>query len=63
MTEQDNTNRPVWDSETEFPELCEKLREGFREISDPEIGLNIIQLGLIRNLLNQDCRNARFHFR
>ena len=50
MTEQDNTNRPVWDSESEFPELCEKLREGFREISDPEIGLNIIQLGLIRNV-------------
>ena len=50
MTEQDNTNHPVWDSETEFPELCEKLREGFREISDPEIGLNIIQLGLIRNV-------------
>jgi metal-sulfur cluster biosynthetic enzyme len=50
MTDQENTNHPVWDSEDEFPELCEKLREGFREITDPEIGLNIIQLGLIRNV-------------
>ena len=44
------TNRPIWDSEKDQPELCEKLREGFAEIVDPEIGLNIIQLGLIRNV-------------
>jgi metal-sulfur cluster biosynthetic enzyme len=50
MTEQDTTNHPVWEAEAPFPELCEKLREGFREIVDPEIGLNIIQLGLIRNV-------------
>lgn len=50
MTEQMNTNRPVWDAEAQFPELCEQLREGFRTIADPEIGLNIIQLGLIRNV-------------
>ncbi len=43
-------NRPIWDSEKDQPELCEKLREGFAEIVDPEIGLNIIQLGLIRNV-------------
>ena len=50
MTEQNNTNSPVWDAEAQFPELCEKLRGGFREITDPEIGLNIIQLGLIRDV-------------
>jgi metal-sulfur cluster biosynthetic enzyme len=50
MTEQENINRPVWDSEAQFADLSEKLREGFREITDPEIGLNIIQLGLIRNV-------------
>jgi metal-sulfur cluster biosynthetic enzyme len=43
-------NRPAWDSEKDQPELCEKLRTGFAEIVDPEIGLNIIQLGLIRNV-------------
>ena len=50
MTEATNNNRPVWDAEAQFPALCEQLRDGFREITDPEIGLNIIQLGLIRNV-------------
>jgi metal-sulfur cluster biosynthetic enzyme len=44
------TNRPVWESEATEPELTNKLRKGFCEISDPELGLNIIQLGLIRNV-------------
>ena len=50
MIDQTNTNRPVWDADPQFPELCEQLREGFRTITDPEIGLNIVQLGLIRNV-------------
>jgi metal-sulfur cluster biosynthetic enzyme len=44
------SNRPVWQSEAAYPELCEKLRDGFRDVVDPEIGLNIIQLGLIRDV-------------
>ncbi len=44
------TNRPVWESEKTDPELSNKLKKGFYEISDPELGLNIIQLGLIRNV-------------
>jgi metal-sulfur cluster biosynthetic enzyme len=43
-------NRPTWDAETTHPELCQKLREGFGEVTDPELGLSIIQLGLIRNV-------------
>jgi metal-sulfur cluster biosynthetic enzyme len=50
MSQAPESNQPVWEAESLDPELCEKLREGFREISDPEIGLNIIQLGLIRNV-------------
>jgi metal-sulfur cluster biosynthetic enzyme len=45
-----NNNRPVWTAEKDHPELCEKLREGFADVVDPEIGLNIIQLGLIRDV-------------
>ena len=49
------TNRPVWEAETTHPELCEQLRKGFSEITDPELALNIIQLGLIRNVkINED---------
>jgi metal-sulfur cluster biosynthetic enzyme len=57
MTTQEIRNKPVWEAEVVYPELCEKLREGLREISDPEIGLNIIQLGLIRNVIIED-KNA-----
>lgn len=45
-----NNNRPVWTAEKIHPELCEKLREAFTEVVDPEINLNIIQLGLIRDV-------------
>ncbi len=44
------TNRPVWDAEATHPEICDQLRKAFSEVLDPEIGLNIIQLGLIRNV-------------
>jgi metal-sulfur cluster biosynthetic enzyme len=51
MTDQTTTNnRPVWSAEKVHPELCQKLRDGFAEVVDPEIGLNIIQLGLIRDV-------------
>ncbi|MCX6054469.1 MAG: iron-sulfur cluster assembly protein [Chloroflexi bacterium] len=48
------TNLPVWDAESAHPGLCDQLRKGFSEISDPELGLNIIQLGLIRNVKIDD---------
>jgi len=44
------TNRPAWDAESEFPDLCDQLKKGLSEILDPELGLNVIQLGLIRNV-------------
>ena len=52
MTEQikTGTDRPVWEAETTHPELCDLLRKGLSEITDPEINLNIIQLGLVRNV-------------
>jgi metal-sulfur cluster biosynthetic enzyme len=50
MNQAPESKPPVWEAESQNPELCEKLRQGLREISDPEINLNIIQLGLIRNV-------------
>ncbi len=44
------TNRPVWEAESTHPELCDSLRKGFSEIMDPELALNIMQLGLVRNV-------------
>lgn len=48
------TNRPEWDAEKTDPEIASKLKEGLRTVTDPELGLNIIQLGLIRNVKVDD---------
>jgi metal-sulfur cluster biosynthetic enzyme len=48
------TNRPAWELETTHPELVEPLKQSLSEVVDPEIGLNIIQLGLIRDAKLQE---------
>ena len=50
MSSNPGTDQPIWQAENTHPDLAEKLRQGFREVTDPELGLNIIQLGLIRNV-------------
>lgn len=45
------TNKATWQLDKTDPALAENLREALREIYDPEIGLNIIQLGLIRDAI------------
>ena len=54
MTEETQTQRPIWQAEAAYPELTEKFRSAMREIMDPEIGLEIIQLGLIRDLVIEE---------
>ena len=39
-----------WTIHTTHPEMVQKAREKLSEVIDPEIGMNIIQLGLIRNV-------------
>lgn len=41
---------PKWDAESSNPDACTKLKAAFRQVRDPEIGMDIIQLGLIRNV-------------
>ncbi len=53
MSDQPASNLAHWESEETEPELTEKLREGLREVVDPEIGLDIIQLGLVREVAIQ----------
>lgn len=50
MAETPGTNQPVWDAEADHPAEVVKLREALNQVMDPEIGLSVIQLGLIRNL-------------
>jgi metal-sulfur cluster biosynthetic enzyme len=50
----DERQKVIWQAESTHPELAEAAREGFRQVIDPEIGLNIIELGLIRDLVIED---------
>jgi len=50
MNDTKPANLPEWDIEKSHPEKIPALEESLSEIMDPELGLNIIQLGLIRNI-------------
>lgn len=52
MTE--NTNKVEWAVHTTHPDMVEPLLESFRKVIDPEIGLNIIELGLVREMTITD---------
>ena len=49
------TNRPRWEIEDTHPELVEDIRKALRTVLDPELGVDIIALGLVRNVkITQD---------
>ncbi len=39
-----------WDIEDSHPDLVEPLKQSLRSVKDPEIGMDILQLGLVRNV-------------
>ncbi len=47
---ENETNQTRWSLHEMHPDLVEKVREKLSEVVDPEIGMNIIQLGLIREV-------------
>jgi len=47
---ENSKSKVVWQADSTHPDLAEPLRESLREVIDPEIGLNIIELGLVRNV-------------
>ncbi len=48
--ETDNISKVSWQIMDTDPELVEPLKESLRQVVDPEIGLNVIELGLIREV-------------
>jgi len=50
MTEEQTANPIKWTIHDTHPELVEPLRAKLSEVVDPEIGMSIIQLGLVRDM-------------
>lgn len=44
----------IWEADSTDPELAEQVRQALREVMDPEIGLSVIELGLVRDLRIQN---------
>lgn len=54
------SNVLVWQVETADPDLGKAVKEKLREVIDPEIGLSVIELGLIRDVeVSDDKANVR----
>ncbi len=50
MTDEHSVNPIHWDIHDTHPDLVAGLRASLEQVVDPEIGLNVIQLGLIRKV-------------
>jgi metal-sulfur cluster biosynthetic enzyme len=50
MTDEQTINPIHWTIHDTNPELVEPLRARLSEVVDPEIGMSIIQLGLVRDM-------------
>ena len=47
---QDPSKQAIWTIESTHPELAEATEHALREVIDPEIGMNVIELGLVREV-------------
>lgn len=44
----------IWEADSTAPEQSKTVREALRKVMDPEIGLSVIELGLVRDLKIED---------
>ncbi len=54
MSEETVVNEIKWTIHETHPDFVKPFRESLSEVVDPEIGMNIIQLGLIRDVIIED---------
>jgi metal-sulfur cluster biosynthetic enzyme len=60
VSEETAVPKTLWEIDSTHPRLGEKIRTGLREIKDPELGLNVIELGLVREVRVEDS-TVRVH--
>jgi metal-sulfur cluster biosynthetic enzyme len=54
MSNETSEPKNVWEIDATHPEQAKIIREALRQVNDPELGLNVIELGLVRQVRNQD---------
>lgn len=50
MNDTNIENSPSWDIEKTHPDFVPALEDSLCQVMDPELGLNILQLGLVRDI-------------
>ena len=58
MSEQEPRNRPEWSAQEKYPGLCKILNDGLETVLDPELGLSVMQLGLIRDVSYEETEEG-----
>ena len=51
---EENNNNLVWQLHSTDAELAKLLKKALRQVIDPELGMDVIALGLIRDALEKD---------
>jgi len=51
---EDSVTSLIWEADSTDPEQSEQVRQALRQVMDPEIGLSVIELGLVRDLKIED---------
>jgi len=54
MTDEAAVPNPIWEADSTHPKLAAQIRESLREVMDPELGLSVIELGLVRQAHIED---------
>jgi metal-sulfur cluster biosynthetic enzyme len=49
MTDEAAVPNPIWEADSTHPQIAADIRDSLREVMDPELGLSVIELGLVRD--------------
>lgn len=54
MSEESSEIKNPWEIDSTHPEQAKTIREALRQVNDPELGLNVVELGLVRQVKIED---------